>query len=360
MFSLLPFTFLFIFLMIFGTFISISSFNWLFVWVGLEVNLMGFIPLLVYSGKCSSAESGVKYFLIQALGSSLFAGGSCLVLGSMSSLDLVFGLIGSSFPDFYYVFSMILILSSLFLKLGCFPFYFWLPSVVLGTSWFSCFFLLTWQKLAPFFILLSVGVSFFSVGYWLMSIFAVFSSLFGGIGGIGETYLRSILAYSSIGHSGWMLYSGLLGFSTFCVYFFIYFFISACLFVILSFSGSKNMGYVGCFSKSLVFKFSMMGILLSLGGMPPLLGFFGKWVVLSNGMMSGGALPILLILGSLLSLYYYLVLFFGVFFSSGSFLFSVNSTMNLMGYDGNFSIFLLVMAVGMVNLFGAALCFVFI
>nr|BCQ06387.1 NADH dehydrogenase subuinit 2 [Cellana nigrolineata] len=361
MFSFLPFVSFFIFLMMFGSIISISSFHWLFVWVGLEVNLMGFIPVLVYSGKRLMAESGVKYFLVQALGSSLFAGGSCIVFGSLSSLDVSYSWVSFSGLDKLSFIGFFLVMMSLFMKLGCFPFYSWVPSVSFGCSWFSCFFLLTWQKLAPFFVLFSVNGFCMYVGFWLVGVAGGLSSLIGGIGGMGETCIRSLLGYSSVGHSGWMIYSGLLGFSTFFCYYCVYFIISVFLFCVLGILGSSGMGHFSSFfkDKNLVLSAGMMTVLLSLGGMPPMLGFLGKMIVIFNGMVSGNVFFIfLLILGSLLSLYYYLVLFFGAFFSAKNFSLEYNGFFKLDGLSLGLSVSGVIFGmVMMVNLFGSVFCF---
>nr|WNO18540.1 NADH dehydrogenase subunit 2 [Cellana toreuma] len=362
MFSFLPFVSFFIFLLVFGSIISISSFHWLFVWVGLEVNLMGFIPVLVYSGKRLMAESGVKYFLVQALGSSLFAGGSCIVFGNLSGLDLAYGWVDFSLLNGVELVGFFLLLMSLFMKLGCFPFYSWVPSVCVGCSWFSCFFLLTWQKLAPFFVLFSVSGFYGSMVFWIVGILGGLSSFVGGVGGMGETCIRCLLGYSSVGHSGWMVYSGMLGFSTFFCYYSVYFVVSICLFCVLGILGSKGMGHFNSFfkDKEFVMGLGFMSVLLSLGGVPPMLGFFGKMIVIFNGMLVSNFLFIsLLIFGSLLSLYYYLVLFFGVFFSSKSLVMSYKDFYSL-GNNGSLGLYVGVFIVSLIvviNLFGVVFCF---
>nr|YP_010393235.1 NADH dehydrogenase subunit 2 [Cellana orientalis]UPX89397.1 NADH dehydrogenase subunit 2 [Cellana orientalis] len=361
MFSFLPFVSFFIFLVMFGSIVSISSFHWLFVWVGLEVNLMGFIPVLVYSGGRLMAESGVKYFLIQALGSSLFAGGSCVVFGSLSSLDISYGWVNLSEMESMSMIGFFILFLSLLMKLGCFPFYSWVPSVSVGCSWFSCFFLLTWQKLAPFFVLFSVNGFYMGMMIWAVGVVGGLSSLVGGIGGMGETCIRSLLGYSSIGHSGWMVYSGILGFSTFFWYYCVYFVVSVCLFCILGILGSGGMGHFNSFfkDKSFIMGFSLMAVFLSLGGIPPMLGFFGKMIVIFNGVfLSNFVFIFLLILGSLMSLYYYLLLFFGVFFSNKSFL--LESSFFLSSGSSSLGLYLVsfvLKVVVVLNLFGVIFCF---
>ena len=84
MFSRLPFGYIFLSVIGVGTLLSVSSVHWLRIWAGLEVNLIGFLPLLVYQKRVSERESAVKYFVVQALGSSL------LILGRLAIFRMSF------------------------------------------------------------------------------------------------------------------------------------------------------------------------------------------------------------------------------------------------------------------------------
>ena len=75
MFRAFPYVLLFVCTIFFGTLLSVTSSHWLIAWVGLEVNLIGFLPLLVYHGTLLERESGVKYFIVQSLGSIFLLGG---------------------------------------------------------------------------------------------------------------------------------------------------------------------------------------------------------------------------------------------------------------------------------------------
>ncbi len=196
MFSGLPFGYVFLLVIRIGTFLSISSIHWLRIWAGLEINLIGFLPMLVYQKRISERESGVKYFIVQALGSRF------LVLGSLMAFN-------SSFTwDYYFEFSFrtlgfMVLAAGLCVKLGLFPFHYWLPSVMAGLPWLSCLLLATWQKIAPLFLLLCLLE--LNKVYRITFIFCIIRagrSLVGGFGGINQTQVRALLAYSSIGHLG--------------------------------------------------------------------------------------------------------------------------------------------------------------
>nr|YP_009742272.1 NADH dehydrogenase subunit 2 [Neverita didyma]QID90354.1 NADH dehydrogenase subunit 2 [Neverita didyma] len=312
MFSSLPFGFLFIFTMIFGTLFSISSSHWLGIWAGLEINLIGFLPILVYQKSMSESESAVKYFIVQALGSSL------LMFGSLSSYSVSFSWENVMETEFS-VFALLIIMSGLITKMGMFPFHYWLPSVMAGLPWISCMVLATWQKIAP--LLLINSLFELNLMYFFMMIVCLMasgSSIVGGIGGINQTQIRAILAYSSIGHLGWMVFALSQGVWAMKMYLSIYILISLCIFLNLwrvNLNMMKNLNTL--MSSSTYNSNAVMVMLMSLGGLPPLLGFISKWSVIVMGINSVfWSFLFMLLLGSVMSLFYYLSLYFCIFLGS--------------------------------------------
>nr|YP_003162823.1 NADH dehydrogenase subunit 2 [Oncomelania hupensis robertsoni]ABS87690.1 NADH dehydrogense subunit 2 [Oncomelania hupensis robertsoni]AEP39056.1 NADH dehydrogenase subunit 2 [Oncomelania hupensis hupensis] len=306
MFSSLPFTLPFFSIMVFGTIFSISSSHWFGIWAGLEINLIGFLPLLVYQKSMSESESAVKYFTTQAMGSSF------LMFGSLMSYGLFFTweMAANS-----WVLGLILILVGLMTKTGIFPFHFWLPSVMAGLPWVSCLMLATWQKIAPLFLMATFLDS--NLTYWLFMLFCIFSagsSIIGGVGGMNQTQLRALIAYSSIGHLGWMLFAILHSSWAMKVYLSIYITISICIFLSLWYANTSTMGAMKTPVTNILGLGSTLIMFLSLGGLPPMLGFISKWavIVISTKGVSWIFL-LLLICGSLMSLFYYLSLFFSLF-----------------------------------------------
>nr|WOC29684.1 NADH dehydrogenase subunit 2 [Koreoleptoxis friniana] len=307
MFSSLPFVFLFFMVMFFGTMFSISSAHWLGIWAGLEINLIGFLPILVYQKSMLESESAVKYFIIQALGSSF------LVFGSLSGYSLTFSWESLTENLVSLSIGSLMLSLGLLMKMGIFPFHFWFPSVMAGLSWLSCLLLATWQKVAPIFLTIMIldAKLVYSL-FLLLCLLSAGSSLIGGIGGMNQTQIRSLLAYSSIGHMGWILYGSCFSEISMKIYFSIYVLISSCVFLSLWNLDSNNMKSLASLGKSSSNSiFSFMIMLLSLGGLPPFLGFISKWTVI-NGSMNASPWGILffIIMGSLMSLFYYLSLFF--------------------------------------------------
>nr|AYJ22287.1 NADH dehydrogenase subunit 2 [Omphalius rusticus] len=328
MFSMMPFSFLFIFVFIFGSIMSLSSIHWMGIWLGLEINLIGFIPILVYGGVTQETESGMKYFVVQALGSGM------LMMGSLISFNTLFTWESLGSGD---LIGLCIVVIGMMLKLGSFPFHFWLPSVMAGVSWFSCLVLTTWQKLAPMFLLSSIVEKAWILGNWVSSsliFIAGMASIVGGIGGLNQTQIRALLAYSSIGHVGWMILCCVVGQSVLKTYFLIYFIISICTFLVLWCSESSLFSQVSSLAGESSSKSSnvyLIFMLLSLGGMPPLLGFIGKWMAIWFCCKEFWPLSVgLLLIGSLVSLSYYLSLLFSIFLFSGVEL-SFNSSLQSMG-----------------------------
>uniref|UniRef100_UPI0030E3F079 NADH dehydrogenase subunit 2 n=1 Tax=Assiminea estuarina TaxID=2904674 RepID=UPI0030E3F079 len=340
MFSTLPFSLMFFLIMVFGTFFSISSPYWLGIWAGLEINLIGFLPMLVYQKKMSESESAVKYFIVQAMGSSFLMFGSLMCYNLSFSWEMVNGE--------FWSFGLMFLLCGLFVKMGLFPFHFWLPGVMAGLSWISCLLLATWQKIAPLFLLtvfMSSDLSY-KVGL-VVCLFSAGSALIGGVGGMSQSQLRALLAYSSIGHLGWIMFACLHSNWAMKLYFFIYILISVGLFVNLWYTNFSTLSDLNKFSLNFS-SMNLLVMLLSLGGLPPMLGFISKWVVMSvsvSSMLWGFIL--ILIIGSLMSLFYYLSLFFSLFFVS----YNKNSSVYIISVKEGFLMILNVL----LNLFGGIL-----
>nr|UZN44215.1 NADH dehydrogenase subunit 2 [Acharax sp. NY-2022] len=307
-------------LMVIGTMFCISSSHWIGVWAGLEINLLGFIPLMVYKSTISEIECGVKYFIIQSIGSglllfsSLFNVSLFLSWGNFVIFTYNYNMINLfNYENFLFFFSAVMFIG-LLIKLGLSPFHFWLPSVMSGLSWMAALFLVTWQKVAPLFLLIMV-VGKYS---FILLLCCMFSSLVGGIGGLNQTQLRILLAYSSINHLGWMVASGICSIGMLLMYFFIYFVVSFMLFYYLWLEENNQMRQLSTvvFSSN-INKLLFSILILSLGGFPPLLGFVGKWLVMTELFVVEPVVLFFLIMGSLISLFYYLFLFYNFFFSVG-------------------------------------------
>nr|QIH96319.1 NADH dehydrogenase subunit 2 [Amara aulica] len=279
-----------------GTMISISSYTWLGTWMGLEINLLSFIPLLKNKNPYST-ESSIKYFLVQTFASMIF-------LFSIILIMMISNLISNIL--YMNMFLTMMINSSLLLKMGAAPFHFWFPEIIEGMEWINSLVLMTWQKIAPL-MLLSYTMKFSNYIIFII----LMSTMVGSISGLNQTSLRKIMAYSSINHLGWMLSSLLMSEMIWLLYFLIYSFSVLNLVFIFNIFKIYYLKQMYSFmNKNLMNKFSLMLNLLSLGGLPPFLGFLSKWMVIQYLSMNYMWMLIFMMMMTLITLFFYLRIFY--------------------------------------------------
>nr|QQO80833.1 NADH dehydrogenase subunit 2 [Trichocera sp.] len=291
---------LFFLTLISSTMITVSSNSWLGAWIGLEINLLSFIPLMINTNNLMSTEASLKYFLTQALASSilLFA-----ILMSMMSMNLI-----SQF-NFNQDYSSIMINSALLLKTGAAPFHFWFPEVMEGLSWLNNLILMTWQKIAPLML-----ISYcFNINF--MSLIIILSVMIGSLSGLNQTSLRKIMAFSSINHLGWLIAAMLVNENMWVMYFCLYSFLS--LTIIFMFNMLQIFHINQAFSLKInypLLKFCLFTSFLSLGGLPPFLGFLPKWLVIQSLVsMNQIFLITAMVCLTLITLFFYLRICFSAF-----------------------------------------------
>lgn len=272
------------------TIMALSRANWILLWGAIELNLLRFIPIIIQTKNNQETEGAVKYFLAQALGSAL-------LLTSSTSLWITF----SSIPN---LMSTLLITATL-LKLGRVPCHFWYPSVIASLSWISCLILSTWQKLAPLsilaFLLPLKNINF------IIAVAGI-NALVGGVMGINQRQIRTIIAYSSIGHIGWIL--SLLALykpNASIIYFIIYTALIIPLFTVFRYFNIYSTKQINKLTAhSSIVTLTTIIILLSLGGLPPLTGFIPKFITVIILTESINLTVFILLLGSVINLYFYL------------------------------------------------------
>nr|WNH24123.1 NADH dehydrogenase subunit 2 [Eptatretus carlhubbsi] len=284
-----------------GTMTTMLSSSWFIAWLGLEINMMAIIPLMMNPISQRSLESSAKYFISQAVASST------IILASSWNWFISGQWIISNTSD---NFSITLISLALLLKLGLAPLHFWLPEVLQGISLQMGLIISTWQKLAPLTLLIQIASN--SSLKPIFIFISVFSVMIGGFGGLNQTQLRKLLAYSSISHLGWIV--GVIFLSPYLSWLttLIYLTITYSTFVILiELNSTKISDLMFSWSKTNWSHSKCILILLSLGGLPPFTGFFLK-LSISNELLSNSliSMTILLMLGSLISLFFYFRLSF--------------------------------------------------
>nr|YP_010758995.1 NADH dehydrogenase subunit 2 [Ctenolepisma longicaudatum]WEX31820.1 NADH dehydrogenase subunit 2 [Ctenolepisma longicaudatum] len=289
-----PKTLMFLTTLVTGSLISVSSASWYGAWMGLEINLLSFIPLTSKTNNQRMTESALKYFLVQAL----------------ASMILLTAIVMLSFHDQIMMdLSAPTMITSLALKLGASPLHFWMPEVMEGMTWMNCLLLMSWQKLAPL-TLMSYTTSLPN----LIILLTISSVVVGAVGGLNQTSIRKIMAFSSIAHTGWFLGAMLCDDTTWFLYFIIYsLLISAAT---LLFITNKVYYLSQTFNNKMnpMTKLTTFTSMLSLAGMPPFLGFLPKWIVILKMTEAMYILPILImIIMTLITLYYYMRIAYSAF-----------------------------------------------
>nr|YP_009441747.1 NADH dehydrogenase subunit 2 [Vincenzellus ruficollis]AOY39292.1 NADH dehydrogenase subunit 2 [Vincenzellus ruficollis] len=283
---------MFLNLMILGTLISISSYTWMGMWMGLEINLLSIIPLMNSTNNMFSSESALKYFITQTLASLIIL------------FSIILMLMMTEFISPWMNSSLLLILNSALLtKLGAAPFHFWFPEVMEGLNWMNCFIILTWQKIAPMILIMNNNLNLNFLLFIIIS-----SLLISTLMGFNQTSLRKILTFSSINHISWMLSSMWISFSIWLIYLLIYFIINFNIILMFYYTNSF---YLNQLSNNLnsnnLIKISFLLNFLSLGGLPPFIGFLPKWLTINWLIFNNYLiLTLMLILFTLIMLFVYI------------------------------------------------------
>nr|ACP39892.1 NADH dehydrogenase subunit 2 [Etheostoma whipplei] len=278
-----------------GTTITFASSHWLLAWMGLEMNTLAIIPLMAQHHHPRAVEATTKYFLTQATAAAMILFASTTSAWLTGQWDV---------QQMTHPLPITLVTLALALKIGLAPVHSWLPEVLQGLDLTTGLILSTWQKLAPFALLLQIQPA----NPAILIAFGLASALVGGWGGLNQTQLRKILAYSSIAHLGWMIlviqFSPSLTLLTLLTYFVMTF--STFLVFKLNKSTSINM-LATSWAKAPALTALTPLVLLSLGGLPPLTGFMPKWLILQELTKQDLApTATLAAMSALLSLYFYL------------------------------------------------------
>nr|ALB38164.1 NADH dehydrogenase subunit 2 [Haringtonhippus francisci]ALB38190.2 NADH dehydrogenase subunit 2 [Haringtonhippus francisci]ALB38216.1 NADH dehydrogenase subunit 2 [Haringtonhippus francisci]ALB38255.1 NADH dehydrogenase subunit 2 [Haringtonhippus francisci]ALB38268.1 NADH dehydrogenase subunit 2 [Haringtonhippus francisci] len=279
-----------------GTMIVMMSSHWLMIWIGFEMNLLAIIPILMKKYNPRAMEASTKYFLTQATASMLLM--MAIIINLMHSgqwtITKVFNPTAS-----------IIMTSALAMKLGLTPFHFWVPEVTQGISLTSGLILLTWQKLAPMSILYQISPS---INLNILLTLAILSILVGGWGGLNQTQLRKIMAYSSIAHMGWMTAVLAYNPTLTMLNMLIYIMMTLTMFMLFIHSSSTTtLSLSHTWNKTPLTTTLILTTLLSMGGLPPLSGFMPKWMIIQELTKNGSIiLPTLMAIMALLNLYFYM------------------------------------------------------
>nr|YP_009651431.1 NADH dehydrogenase subunit 2 [Blarina brevicauda]QDA22151.1 NADH dehydrogenase subunit 2 [Blarina brevicauda] len=279
-----------------GTTIVMMSSHWFMVWIGFEMNMLAIIPMLMKNYNPRSMEASTKYFMTQATASMILM------------LAIIMNLLYSgqwTITNITNPTASMLMTLALVMKLGLAPFHFWVPEVTQGISLSSGMILLTWQKIAPLSILYQIHPS---INLDLLLTMSILSILIGGWGGLNQTQLRKIMAYSSIAHMGWM--TAVLAYepSIMLLNLTVYITMTISTFMLFIYSSSTTtLTLSHTWNKMPTITVLVLTIMLSLGGLPPLTGFLPKWMIIQELTKNDSIImPTMMAILSLLNLFFYM------------------------------------------------------
>nr|ACY36670.1 NADH dehydrogenase subunit 2 [Crocidura beatus]ACY36678.1 NADH dehydrogenase subunit 2 [Crocidura beatus]ACY36814.1 NADH dehydrogenase subunit 2 [Crocidura beatus]ACY36815.1 NADH dehydrogenase subunit 2 [Crocidura beatus]ACY36816.1 NADH dehydrogenase subunit 2 [Crocidura beatus] len=279
-----------------GTSIVMTSSHWFMTWLGFEMNMMAIVPILMKKYSPRSMEAATKYFLTQATASMILM--LAIIINLMYSGQW-------TIKNMENYTASTLITIALVMKLGLAPFHFWVPEVTQGVSLNSGLILLTWQKIAPLTLLYQI---YSSINTNLLLLMSLTSIMIGGWGGLNQTQLRKIMAYSSIAHMGWMMTILIYNPNLSLLNLLIYIFMTSSMFMLLIFtSTTSTLSLSLTWNKTPIITIMSLVTLLSLGGLPPLTGFMPKWMIIQELTKNNSViLPTLMAILALLNLFFYM------------------------------------------------------
>ena len=305
-----------------GMMVMISSNDLMVFYMGLELQSLALYVLATFNrDQLKSSEAGLKYFVLSALSSGLLLYGCSLIYGFSGSTN--FNIISNQLNSNEYVltFGIVFILVGLAFKISAVPFHMWAPDVYEGSPTSVTLFFTMVPKIAA----LTIFIRFLYVPFlnlidqWQMIIIflSIASMLFGAIAAIGQTNIKRLIAYSSIGHIGYTL-SGLAtgsneGIQSSIIYISIYVVMNLALFSCLLMLKRNNQYFEdiedlsGLSKNHPLLSLSLLVILFSLAGIPPLAGFFAKFYIFKAVIeQSMYFLAIVGLLSTVVAAFYYL------------------------------------------------------
>ena len=307
-----------------GMMVMVSATNLMSLYIGLELQSLSIYVMAAFNrDDLRSSEAGLKYFVLGALASGLLLYGISLAYGFNGSMDfaqLRTGLTGES-PAAGLVIGVVFIVAGLAFKISAVPFHMWTPDVYEGAPTPVTAFMSTAPKVAAIALLLrALEVPFGHLGAaWeqLIVLISIASMLLGSLAAIGQTSIKRLMAYSSIGHMGYALIGLAVntpaGIQGVLIYMVTYVFMSAGVFACmiamrrrgLPLEKISDLSGLARTDPMLALAFAIF--MFSMAGIPPFSGFFGKLYVFYAAVQSGyWTLAVIGVLTSVVGAYYYL------------------------------------------------------
>jgi NADH-quinone oxidoreductase subunit N len=306
------------------------------IYIGLELmSLSSYILAGYFKNEQKSTEAAMKYFVLGAVSSAILLYGISLIYGVTGSLNLlaISRSIGTLVTNDALMFGIVLLGAGLCFKIAAAPFHVWTPDVYEGAPTPITAFLSTASKAAAFSIFLRifyVGLHHFHLDWQnVLGAIAALSMIVGNLAAITQDNVKRMLAYSSIGHAGYVLLGiisvsemGIWGVLVYTVVYVVATLgIWACVLMLAQteYAGERVEDFEGLHRRAPLMAFAMVVFLLSLGGIPPTAGFIGKYFLFAAAVQSGfGWLAIVAVLMSAVSIFYYFRLVVAMYLKDGT------------------------------------------
>ena len=318
---------LFILFAILGSFVLISSDNFLTAFIGLELQSLSLYLMAAFNTKnLNSNEAGIKYFSLGALSSGFLLFGISMIYFDTASFTF------QNLDNFSTIseVGLALVLIALFFKVSAAPFHIWTPDVYEGSPTISTLFFATLPKFASLIFLFRIyhelNIPKIDSLHYIFQIVCAISLLVGVYGAITQKIIKRLLAFSSINHIGFMLLAIMsyqyMSEGTIFFYLIIYLITTFGVFsVILNLRTPEGeitllTGLNGLKASSRSKAISMLVFLFSLAGIPPFAGFFAKFFILSASINDGFyILSVIAVISSVIAAFYYLSVIKNMFFN---------------------------------------------
>ena len=328
-----------------GMMIMISSYDLIVFYMGLELQSLSLYVLASFNrDNYRSSEAGLKYFVLGALSSGLLLYGCSLIYGFSGSTN--FDLIAQNMDQLNTgsIFGIVFILVGLAFKVSAVPFHMWAPDVYEGSPTSVTTFFAIVPKVAALTVFIRfLYVPFINViGQWQMIIIfiSLASMIFGAVAAIGQTNIKRLMAYSSIGHMGYAL-AGLatasnVGIQGTVIYLSIYLLMNLGIFSCIFMMRRKNIFYEdiqdlsGLSKNHPIISFCLLVLLFSLAGIPPLAGFFAKFYIFMAVIKAEMyVLAIMGLITTVISAFYYLRIIKIIYFDESKEMFEMDQNFGL-------------------------------
>ncbi|OYV36994.1 MAG: NADH-quinone oxidoreductase subunit N [Rhodospirillales bacterium 20-64-7] len=324
-------------LAVLGMIVMISASDMMTLYLGFELQSLALYICAAFArDSLRSTEAGLKYFVLGALASGLLIYGISLVYGFAGTTNFVAlaHLFDGSQPAGYgTVIGIVFVLVGIAFKISAAPFHMWTPDVYEGSPTPVTALFGTAPKVAAMALLLSVMVGPFGhlLSQWqmLIEILSIISMALGALAAIGQTNIKRLMAYSSIGHMGYALIGlaagTLAGIQATLIYLAIYVVMSFGVFACIIAMRRKGRAVetiadlAGLSTQNPGYALALAVLLWSMAGIPPLSGFFGKLYVFSAAINAGlDVLAVVGVLTSVVAAFYYLRVIKVMYFDAGS------------------------------------------